>query len=251
MFPLMRTAKVWLATVLLLCLAGAAAADQPIVRDLPPGLQIPAAAQPGPGFDVDKATQAYIDLLSPEQRQLSDRYFEGGYWLQLWEMLWTVGACVLLLVTGISRRMSRFAQRLSRRRWISTPLYIAQLLIALYLLGLPFSIYTDFLREHHYGLSQQLFSGWLRDQMVVLAANVVLGAAALTFIYAAVRRAGARWWIWATGLTLVFLMILQLVAPVYLLPLLNDYQPLPDSPVRKAVLSLARANQVPSEGAVS
>jgi STE24 endopeptidase len=247
MFPLMRTAKVWLATVLLLCLAGAAAADQPIVRDLPPGLQIPAAAQPGPGFDVDKATQAYIDLLSPEQRQLSDRYFEGGYWLQLWEMLWTVGACVLLLVTGISRRMSRFAQRLSRRRWISTPLYIAQLLIALYLLGLPFSIYTDFLREHHYGLSQQLFSGWLRDQMVVLAANVVLGAAALTFIYAAVRRAGARWWIWATGLTLVFLMILQLVAPVYLLPLLNDYQPLPDSPVRKAVLSLARANQVPTQ----
>jgi STE24 endopeptidase len=162
-------------------------------------------------------------------------------------MLWTVGACVLLLVSGTSRRMSRFAQRLSLRKWISTPLYIAQLLIAIFLLDLPFSIYTDFLREHQYGLSEQLFAGWMRDQMVVLAANVVIGAAALTFIYAAVRRAGARWWIWATGLTFVFLMITQLVAPVYIFPLLNDYQPLPDGPVREAVLSLARANQVPTQ----
>jgi Zn-dependent protease with chaperone function len=243
----MQNAKVWVAAVLLLCLAGAAAADQAIVRDLAPGLQIPAAAQPGPGFDADKATQAYLDLLSPQQRELSDRYFEGGYWLQLWGILWTVGACMLLLVTGISRRFCRFAQRLSRRSWISTPLFIAQLLIALFLLDLPFSIYSDFLREHQYGLSEQPFSGWARDQLVIGAANVVLGAIALTFIYAAVRRAGARWWIWATGLTFVFLMIVQLVAPVYLLPLLNDYQPLPESPAKEAVLSLARANQVPTQ----
>ena len=52
--------------------------------ELPPGLQIPEAARPGPGFDVDKATQAYLDLLSPEQKAQSDAYFEGGYWLQLW-----------------------------------------------------------------------------------------------------------------------------------------------------------------------
>ena len=220
----MRNAQFWLAAVLLLCLAGAASADPRIIRDLPPGLQIPAAAQPGPNFDVDKATQAYLDLLSPEQRKLSDRYFEGGYWLQLWEMLWAVGACVLLLVSGISRRMTRFAQRLSRRTWISTPLYIAQLLIALFLLDLPFSIYTDFLREHQYGLSEQLFAGWVRDQMVVLTANVVVGAAALTLIYAAVRRAGARWWIWATGLAFGFLLIVELVAPDFRVVLAESCQ---------------------------
>jgi STE24 endopeptidase len=89
-----------LAAVCLVLLAAGAMAAQPIVRDLPAGLQIPAAAQSGPGFDVDKATQAYLDLLSPEQRKLSDQYFEGGYWLSLWDVLWTVAACVLLLVSG-------------------------------------------------------------------------------------------------------------------------------------------------------
>src|SRR3984957_6633745 len=234
------------AALLLLCLANGALAGQPIVRDLPPGLQIPAAAATGPSFDVDEATQSYLCLLSPEQRRLSDRYFEGGYWLHLWELLWSVGACVRLLITGASRRMGDWSQGTSTRKWISTPIYIALFLVALFLLELPLTIYADYLRERQYGLSEQPFGGWVRDQMVMLAASVVLVAVGLTVIYAAVRRTGARWWIWATGFSLVFLMMVQLIAPVYLLPLLNDYKPLPDGPVREAVLSLARASQVPT-----
>jgi STE24 endopeptidase len=74
----------------------------------------------------------------------------------------------------------------------------------------------------------------------------VIFAVALTILYAGVRRAGARWWVWATGLSFAMLMLVQLIAPVYILPLLNDYKPLPDGEVRTAVLSLARANQVPT-----
>jgi STE24 endopeptidase len=231
----------------LLCVAGSALAAQPITRDLPPGLQIPAAAQAGPNFDVDKATEAYLNLLSPEQRKLSNSYFEGGYWLQLWELLWNAGACVLLLVTGASSWMSRLSQRVSSRKWISTPIYVVQFVIALYVLDLPLSIYSDFLREHQYGLTEQSFGGWMRDQMVVLAANALIFAVALTAVYAAVRRTGARWWVWATGLSFVVLMTVQLISPVYIEPLLNDYKPLPEGPVKEAVLSLARANQVPTK----
>jgi STE24 endopeptidase len=110
-----------LATTLLVFLVGTASAAAPISRDLPAGLLIPAAAEVGPGFNVESATDAYLNLLSPEQRKLSDQYFEGGYWLQLWELLWTVGACALLLVTGATERMNRWALRVSRRTWISTP----------------------------------------------------------------------------------------------------------------------------------
>jgi STE24 endopeptidase len=154
---------------------------------------------------------------------------------------------VLLLVTGVSRRMRDWSRRRSSKYWISTPIYVALFLIATFVLDLPLSIYTDFLREHQYGLSEQSFGGWMRDQLVVLGPSVVLGAVAFTVIYVAVRRAGARWWIWATGLSFVFLLILQLIAPVFILPLLNDYKPLPEGPVKQAVLSLARANQVPTQ----
>ncbi|MDR3415091.1 MAG: M48 family metallopeptidase [Nevskia sp.] len=243
-----KTAVLWraLLAVWLWSLAGGVASAATMVRDLPPGLQIPAAAQPGPGFDVDRATEAYLNLLSPEQRALSDRYFEGGYWLQLWGLLWTVGACVLLLASGASRRMRDWARRRSRFRWIVTALYVAQFLVAMFVLGFPMTYYAEFLREHRYGLSEQAFGGWMRDQLVSLGVTVVLGTAALTVVYAAVRRTGARWWAWATGLSFAFLLMLSLIEPVYILPLFNDYKPLPEGPVREAVLALARANQVPT-----
>jgi STE24 endopeptidase len=239
--------KSLLAALCLLCLADGAWAAQPIVRDLPPGVQIPAASRVGPDFDVDRATQAYLDLLSPEQQKLSDQYFEGGYWLSLWDLLWTVGACALVLVTGMSRRMSDLSRRLSRRRWLSTLIYTAQFLIALFLIELPWSIYMDFVREHQYGLSEQAFGGWIRDQLIIAAANVAIVAPAVTLTYAAVRRAGARWWVWATYLSFATLITVQLIVPTYVFPLLNDYKPLPEGPVKEAVLSLARANQVPTD----
>jgi STE24 endopeptidase len=48
----------------------------------------PATASAGPSFDPVAATDAYLARLSPEQRQRSDAYFEGGYWLQLWGFLY-------------------------------------------------------------------------------------------------------------------------------------------------------------------
>ena len=74
----------------------------------------------GPGFDVDRATEAYLDLLSPEQRELSNAYFEGGYWLQLWEFLYGLGVAALLLYSGLSRRMRDIGRRFSRRPWLQT-----------------------------------------------------------------------------------------------------------------------------------
>jgi STE24 endopeptidase len=232
--------------MLLLCLLAGVAAAAPIVRDLPPGLQIPAAAQPGPGFDVDRATEAYLNLLNPQQRALSDRYFEGGYWLQLWQLLWTLGSCALLLLSGVSRRLRDAAQRFTGRKWLSTALCGAGFLALLFLLQFPLSVYSDFLRERQYALTEQPFGGWLRDSLVNDAVMLVLGTLIITALYAAVRRSGRVWWAWATGLTFVFLMFFSLIVPPLIEPLFNDYKPLPAGPVREAVLSLARANQVPT-----
>lgn len=241
--------QVWAMLLCLLLFGGAGsvhASQAPIVRDLPPGLHIPEAAQPGPGFDVDRATAAYLDLLSPEQRQLSNEYFEGAYWLQLWSLLYGLGVSALLLMSGWSQRIRAFAQRRTQRAWLQSGLYAVAFLLLSFLLGFPFSFFTDFVREHQYHLSEQSLNGWLGDQLKGLLVMVILGTVALVVLYAAVRRAGDRWWVWASGLSFVFLLFLLMVEPVFIAPLFNDYKPLPEGPLRESVLSLARANGIPT-----
>jgi STE24 endopeptidase len=233
-------------TSLLMCFGvGSACADTAIVRDLPPGLHVPANAQPGPGFDVDRATEAWLGLLSPEQRARSDAYFEGGYSLKLWSLLYGLGAMAILLWTGFSRRMRDLAERVSRRRWLNVAIYGALFIVASFLLDLPWSIYEEFVREHQYGLSNLSFPGWLREALIGVAVTLVMGSVVISIGYAGLRRAGRRWWVWATGFAFVFTLFLDLVYPIFIAPLFNDYKPLPEGPVHEAILSLARANEIP------
>jgi STE24 endopeptidase len=119
-----------------------ATSEPAVIRDLPPGLHLPDAAKPGPGFDVDRATAAWLGMLSPEQRRLSDAYFEGGYWLKLWDLVYGVGALALLLWSGVSGRMRDLAERLSRRRFASAMIYGAMLLVALFILLLSLEVFV-------------------------------------------------------------------------------------------------------------
>ena len=226
------------------------AAAQTISRDFPPGLQIPDAARPGPNFDADKATEAYLNLLSPEQRKSSDAYFEGGYWLQLWEFLFGIAVGAFLLVSGISVRLRNTTQQFVKWRWASTALYAAAWMSIVFAIGLPLSYYTDFVREHQYGLSTQDIGGWASDLLKGFALDLVITSLVISALYAVIRRLGARWWIWATAGFLVLNLTLSMIAPVFLAPIFNDYKPLPNGPVRSAVLSLARANRIPTEHVV-
>lgn len=215
-------------------------------RELPPGLIVPDAAKPGPDFNVDRATEAYLNVLTPQQRAKSDAYFEGGYWLELWSLLYGLGVAAVLLLTGLSRRMRELAQRVSSRPWAITMIYVVLWLVVTFILELPLSIYTEYVREHQYDLSNLTFGGWLAESLKGFAVALVFMPLLIALIYAAVRRAGNRWWIWASGIVLVAVIFLLIIAPVVIAPIFNKYTPLPPGEVRDSVLSLARANRIPA-----
>ena len=233
-----------------LLLAAPLLADAAPSAELPPGLQIPDAARPGPDFNVDQATEAYLDLLSPAQRAQSDAYFEGGYWLQLWGLLYGLAVAWLLLRSGLSRRMRDIGRRVSAKPWLVTMIYTVQWLLIASLLALPLTVYTGFFREHAYGLATQSFGDWSLDQLKGLAISLIILPPVLALLYAAVRKTAARWWIWATGGAFVLMLFFMMVAPVFLAPVFNDYKPLRQGDVREQVLSLARANMIPDNNVV-
>jgi CAAX prenyl protease N-terminal, five membrane helices len=207
----------WIGLLGLVVAALPGAAGELPDRELPPGLLVPAAARMGPDFDVERATQAYLDLLSPEQREQSDAYEEGNHWLELWQWLYGLGTAALLLLTGWSRRMRELAQRLTRRisprSWAYTSVYVAFWVVAMFLLNLPMGAYANFLREHQYALSNESLGAWLREDVIELGTELVLITPVFTLVYAAVRRAGPRWWVWAGGITLVSYAFIGLIGP--------------------------------------
>lgn len=196
-------------------------------------------------FDVEEATRSYLDRLTPEEKERSDSYFEGGYWLQLWGLIYSLAVAAVLLFGGIANRMRNFAERLFRKAWLQTAAFGAQYILLSTLLFFPLTFYQDFVREHQYGLATQAFGRWFGEQVIALGVDLVLVSILIVVLYAVLRRAPRTWWAWGAGVLVVFLAIILLIAPVYIDPLFNTYVPLEDPAVRDPILSMARSNGVP------
>lgn len=202
-----------------------------------------AAATP---FDADAATDAYLATLSPEARARSDAYFEGGYWLILWNFLGALLLAWSLLGTRLSARMRDWAERTTRFEWLRTALYAIQYFVITTVITLPWAAYEGYFREHQYGMSNQNFGAWLGDQSKGFLISLVLGTLALVAIYGVIRKAARTWWLWASVVVLVFIIFQAAIGPSVLEPVFNTFYPLPDSELKQQILSLARANEIPA-----
>jgi STE24 endopeptidase len=202
-----------------------------------------AASQP---FDVNAAVDAYLGKMPPAQRARSNAYFEGGYWLLLWDFLSTVMIMWILLRFRWSTRMRDLAERTTRFRPIQTALYWLQFIVVASVLTFPLTVYESYLREHNYGLLNQTFGQWMRDQFVGLVVGVILGGILVVPLFGLVRRLGKSWWVWAAAVTIVFLALVILISPVYIAPLFNTYTKLQAARIKDPILSMARANGIPA-----
>jgi STE24 endopeptidase len=196
--------------------------------------------------DIKAAVDAYLAKMPPAQRARSNAYFEGGYWLLLIDFVYTILVMRLLLRLRSSAKMRNFAGRITRSRFLQPAVYWIQFIIAVALLTFPLTVYEAYYREHKYGLLNQTFGPWLREQLIMLELNLVLGAMLLTLLFWVVRRLGKNWWVWSAVVVMVFQVFVALIAPVYIFPLFNTYKKLEDARIKDPILSLARANGIPA-----
>jgi STE24 endopeptidase len=181
-------------------------------------------------------------------RQRSNAYYEGGYWLQLWNLLLGLGIAALMLAGRRAARVRDACARFTgQRAWLRDALFGAVYVSASWLLSLPLTVYAGFVREHAYAMATQSFGAWFGEQLLALAVEVVLSASVAALLYAAFRRAGARWWVWGTAGGVGVVMVVLMISPTWIDPLFNTYKPVENGEVRAAVLTLAQADGVPVE----
>jgi STE24 endopeptidase len=223
-----------------------AAYGQPAIQPSVDITKVPAAAQPSPHFNADDATEAYMAMMPPAAVARSNAYFEGGYWLVLWDFLYASAVCLIVLNTRWSAAMRNRAQRITRFRWLQDALYWMQYLLLTTLLGFPLEYYENFVREHKYGMATQTFGPWMGDEGKSLAIGLLMGAIAVLVLMAIVRKCPKTWWIWGTGVAIVFIVIGIAIGPVFIQPIFNKVNRLDDPKVTTPILRMAHANGIPT-----
>lgn len=200
-----------------------------------------------PGFDPVAETEKLLNTLQAEARAKSDAYFEGGYWLLLWNLAVSLGLSWVMLKFGWVRKLRDLAERWFKSRFMQGWLFALLFFVLSWGLNLPWDYYEGFVREHQYGLSNLSAGGWLGESAKNLLVSLVLMSPVISLLYCGICRWPRRWWVIASVAMPVFLFIGNVITPVFIAPLFNTYKNLENPAVLNPILSLARANGVPTE----
>jgi STE24 endopeptidase len=137
-----------------------------------------------------------------------------------------LGFLVLLVQSGLARKVTDGCQALVGGRWFPTVLLVGLLyFVADELMSLPFAL-GHFHLARAWGLTERSAGAWLEDHVKGLGVSAVADGIVLVGTYLLLRRAPRRWWLAATAGATALAVAYALLAPLVIEPIFNTFTPL-------------------------
>ncbi|MEX0325613.1 MAG: M48 family metallopeptidase [Puniceicoccaceae bacterium] len=104
--------------------------------------------------------------------------------------------------------------------------------------GMPFEWYHQFRLEEKFGFNKSTIGLWLTDKVKGMAIAAVIGIPALAFL---VWLVGSTqfWWLWGFACFFIFQLMMVVIYPMFIMPLFNKFEELPEGPLRERLMSLS------------
>ena len=126
--------------------------------------------------------------------------------------------------------------------------YIGLLTLASSLLGLPFRLYSTFVIEARFGFNRTTVGTFVSDLLKGLALGIVLGGLLLAVVLLFFEWAGPLAWLWCWLAATAFMLIIQFVAPTWIMPIFNKFTALEDGELHDAIVGYTRSANFPLQG---
>jgi len=119
--------------------------------------------------------------------------------------------------------------------------YLGALLLAKTVVSIPFSCYSTFVLEERYGFNRTTPRTFILDLAKGILLSVVFGGPLLGALLFFFDWAGPNAWLYAWCVTTAFIVILQFIAPTWIMPLFNKFTPLADGELKDRIMSYAKS----------
>jgi len=116
------------------------------------------------------------------------------------------------------------------------------------LMNLPFSIYSTFVIEQRFGFNTTTVATFIVDLLKAVLLTVLLGGPLLASILWFFEISGPLAWLYCWIASVVFVLIVQFLAPVLIMPLFNKFTPLAEGELKEAITNYATRQNFALQG---
>ena len=118
---------------------------------------------------------------------------------------------------------------------LSGLLFLGALLLLSALLSLPFSVHATFVVEERFGFNRTTPRTFVLDRIKAIAIAAALGGPLLAAVLAIFAHAGRTAWLACWVAVAGYTLVVQFVAPTWIMPLFNTFTPLCEGELRERI----------------
>ncbi|MFV1980262.1 MAG: M48 family metallopeptidase [Rhodothermia bacterium] len=141
--------------------------------------------------------------------------------------------------------VDQLARSLGYGEIVTGIIFILSLVILQSILGLPFSIYRTFILEKRFEFNKTTAATFVADLVKSLTLGAVIGVPLLAIVLAIFVYGGPLAWLYCWIVLVLFMLVMQYLAPTLIMPLFNKFETLEDGPLRTAILGYAEGAEFP------
>lgn len=176
--------------------------------------------------------------MSTERAQLLTSYSRHK---NIWRFVGFIIDVIILLIilyTGLSGKLRRWAEAISRRKFLIYFFYLLFFMVVMFILNFPVGYYTGFVVQHDYGFSNQTFSDWFTEDLKSSGVSFIFAFILVLILYKLIN-SFRRWWLYFSIGAIPFAILLIVIVPIFVSPLFNKFEPLKDRHLAGEMRNLA------------
>lgn len=181
---------------------------------------------------------AFVGQIDEERLDHSDAYTLAGDRVGFIEDIFGVVLTLAFLFGGILPWYDQLITKYTDSFIVSGLLFFGFLALVQMVIGLPFSLYRNFVLEERFGFNRMSLKLWCADLLKSLLIGSVLFVLLAGGALALVQIAPQGWWLWVWGFWAVVSLFLLYLSPYLIEPLFFKFTPLAKADLEVGVRDL-------------
>ena len=196
----------------------------------------------------DAVPTAFKEVISQQAHEKAADYTLAKLRLGHWDLAIDAGMLLVWTLLGGLGALDAWLMDVSGPGMLQQLLLVMGFMLISGLVNLPLSYYQTFKVEQHFGFNNMTVGLWLSDLVKGTALGVVLGLPLVWAILWLMESGGNQWWLLAWALLVGYQLFVMWLAPNYIMPLFNKFQPLEDPQLQARVDALMQRTGFKSDG---
>lgn len=191
-----------------------------------------------------KLPKEFDGIFTEEKYAESQSYTRVTSKFEIFQSTFNLALTLCFWLGGGFGWLDTFVRSLGYGEIVTGIAFMGILLIGQTIIGIPFQIYSTFVIEEKFGFNKTTAKTFIIDQLKGLLLMVAIGTpilALILWIFQSIEHA----WLWAWAAFTIIQLLLTYLAPTYLLPLFNKFEPMEDGELKDEINAVAKKCDFP------